>query len=268
MCRWAAYRGPEIHLEELVSRPGHALVRQAREARLGATGTNADGFGLAWYGARPEPGLYRDVLPAWADENLLSLARTVRSRLFLAHVRAATGTATSRNNCHPFAVGRWCFCHNGQIGGFERLRRRAELLISEAFYAHRRGTTDSEAFFLLALTEGLDRDPKGALERAAGKIEALARAAGAAPLLRLTAALSDGRRLHAVRYASDGQAPSLFHRLCPLRGGRAVVSEPLDEDVSGWFEVPQATFVTFDAGDAIRMEPFRPAAAAAPAAAA
>ena len=31
------------------------------------TAVNADGFGLAWYGERPEPGLYRDVMPAWSD---------------------------------------------------------------------------------------------------------------------------------------------------------------------------------------------------------
>ncbi|MEM7670705.1 MAG: class II glutamine amidotransferase, partial [Pseudomonadota bacterium] len=107
MCRWAAYIGEPIFLEEIVTAPEQSLIQQSLHANKAATEVNADGFGLAWYGERPEPGLYRDVLPAWSDDNLRSLAAQVRSRLFMAHVRASTETATSRNNCHPFAVGRW-----------------------------------------------------------------------------------------------------------------------------------------------------------------
>jgi predicted glutamine amidotransferase len=49
-------------------------------------------------------------------------------------VRASTGGATSRTNCHPFVAGRWSFMHNGQIGGFERLRCRLESEISDDLY--------------------------------------------------------------------------------------------------------------------------------------
>ena len=128
MCRWAAYLGRPIFLEDIVSRPGHSLIRQSHGAVRCQTPVNADGFGLAWYGERDEPGLYRDVMPAWSDPNLRSLTATVKSPLFMAHVRASTGTATSRNNCHPFAVGRWSFMHNGQFGGYDGWRRAAELL--------------------------------------------------------------------------------------------------------------------------------------------
>lgn len=261
MCRWAAYVGPAIFLEEVITRPGRSLIHQSLHAARGHTATNGDGFGVAWYGELEEPGLYRDILPAWSDCNLRSLSRQVRSGLFLAHVRASTGTATARANCHPFVVGRWSFMHNGQVGGYDALRRRAEMLIPDPLYAERRGNTDSEALFLVALAEGLDRDPKGALERAAGRIEALAREHGAAPFLRLTAALSDGVRLHAVRYASDDRAPTLFHRLSCSRGGRAVVSEPLEQD-EDWAEVEPGSFVTFE-GTEVRVEPFRPAPPAA-----
>ena len=132
MCRWAAYIGSPIFLEDVICRPGHSLVRQSHGAQRCLTPVNADGFGLAWYGERSEPGLYRDVMPAWSDPNLRSLTATVRSHLFMAHVRASTGTATSRNNCHPFAVGRWSFMHNGQFGGYVRYRREVEALIPEA----------------------------------------------------------------------------------------------------------------------------------------
>ena len=151
MCRWAAYIGEPTFLEDIISAPGRSLTVQSLQARECKTGTNGDGFGVAWYGERPEPGLFRDVLPAWSDPNLRSLARQVRSHLFLAHVRASTVTATSRNNCHPFAVGRWSFMHDGQVRGYDRLRRRIDMMIPDELYDHRKGATDSEALFLLAL---------------------------------------------------------------------------------------------------------------------
>ncbi len=257
MCRWAAYAGEPIYLEDIVSRPGHSLIHQSHCATQCHSAINADGFGIAWYGDRPEPGLYRDILPAWSDPNLRSLTAQVKSRLFLAHVRASTGTATSRNNCHPFVHGSWSFMHNGQIGGYDGFRRDADMMIPEDLYPHRKGATDSEALFLVALAEGLAQDPRGALERAAARFIALSRAKGAAPHLRMTAALSDGQRLYAVRYATDEAAPTLYHRWSERRQGMAVVSEPLESDEGGWTEVPAASFCSFE-GQGVRVEPFLP----------
>ena len=93
MCRWVAYQGAPVFLEEFVSRPCQSLIAQSRHCREAKTEVNADGFGLGWYGERPEPGTFRDVRPAWSDENLLSLAHQIRSRQFFAHVRASTGAA-------------------------------------------------------------------------------------------------------------------------------------------------------------------------------
>lgn len=261
MCRWAAYTGAPIYLEEVVATPGHSLIRQSMQAARCVTAVNADGFGLAWYGERPEPGLYRDVMPAWSDPNLRSLTATVKSGLFMAHVRASTGTATSRNNCHPFAVGRWCFMHNGQFGGYGQYRREVEALIPDALYAERKGATDSEALFLIALGEGLAGDPRGAMERATARLEALARR-GDGPHVRLSCAFSDGRRLYAIRYASDDAAPSLYHRWSPSRLGRAVVSEPFDGEVEDWTEVPHGSFCVFE-GERVTVEAFRPASLSA-----
>ncbi|KEO60826.1 class II glutamine amidotransferase [Thioclava indica] len=257
MCRWAAYVGEPIFIEDIVSRPGHSLIHQSQCATMCHTAINADGFGVAWYGERPEPGLYRDVMPAWSDPNLRSLTETVKSGLFLAHVRASTGSATSRNNCHPFRHGRWSFMHNGQIGGYDGFRRAGEMMIPESLYPERRGATDSEALFLVAMAEGMEADPKCALERATARFETLARERGAAPYMRLTAAFSDGVRLYAVRYASDDHAPSLYHRWSDTRRGRAVVSEPLEVDESDWHEVPPGTFCTFE-GKRVSIEPFAP----------
>lgn len=257
MCRWAAYLGEPIYLEQIISDPEQSLMRQSLHAREGKTETNGDGFGVAWYGGRDVPGVYRDVMPAWADPNLVSLAHQVRSHCFLAHVRASTGTATSRTNCHPFAVGRWSFMHNGQVGGYGRFRRQVDMMIDEACYEYRQGTTDSEALFLMALGEGLDDDPKGALERATGRMEAMSRQAGTTPHMRMTVALTDGVALYAVRYASDDLAPTLYLGDQAFGGGQAVVSEPFGGDPSGWRSVAPGSFVTVSRY-AIEIEPFRP----------
>lgn len=243
MCRWAAYRGEPIYLEELVSSPAHSLIEQSHRATHAKTATNGDGFGIAWYGDRPEPGRYRDILPAWSDCNLKSLAFQIRSPLFLAHVRAATGGGTRRDNCHPFVHGRWSFMHNGQIGGFDTLRRPMEAMLDDELYAARSGTTDSELLFLMAVQFGLDRDPLGAIAETLGFVTRLARHLQQPLLIRFTAAFSDGITLYAVRYASDAYAPSLYAAPMGPAGGYCIVSEPLDDDDKAWVEIQSGTAV-------------------------
>ncbi|RIK86134.1 MAG: class II glutamine amidotransferase [Hyphomicrobiales bacterium] len=262
MCRWAAYLGEPVFLEDIVTAPCHSLIAQSHHALEAKTATNGDGFGIAWYGDRPQPGLYRDVLPAWSDCNLKSLCRQIRSGLFLAHVRASTGGATSRDNCHPFVSGRWSFMHNGQIGGFERLRRGLEQGLPDALYAERRGATDSELFFLMMLAGGLEDDPHGAAERAAGQVIEASLRAGLDPALKLTAAFSDGERLHAVRFSTVGNAPTLYAGAFRGATGRCLVSEPFDRDGPNWHCVPSGSFVTMTR-DGMATEAFQPARAAA-----
>jgi predicted glutamine amidotransferase len=95
------------------------------------------------------------------------------------------------------------------------------------------------------------------LERAAARFISLAKAKGALPYLRMTAALSDGKRLYALRYATDAAAPSLYYRWSETRGGMAVVSEPLEAEEGGWNEIASSTFCTFD-GDRVTVEDFMP----------
>ncbi len=261
MCRWAAYRGNPLYLEELVSSPAHSLIEQSHCANRAKTATNGDGFGIAWYGDHPEPGRYRDILPAWSDCNLRSLARQIRSPLFLAHVRAATNGGTRRDNCHPFVHGRWSFMHNGQISGFERVRRRMEALLPDTLFDARAGTTDSELLFLLALHFGLENDPFGAVAEAIATVEDFSHRHGGDALVRFTAAFSDGSRLYAVRYATDHKPPTLY--AAPMGGkcgkttGYCLVSEPLNDDVDAWMEIPDGSAITL-CDDGMRREIFEP----------
>lgn len=237
MCRWIAYRGSPVYMEDVVTRPRHSLVHQSLHATEAKTGTNGDGFGLGWYGDRPTPGLYRELRPAWSDENLLAICQQVRSGLFFAHVRAATGTATSRANCHPFSHGGALFMHNGQIGCYHALRRRIENLIPDCHYDGRAGTTDSEALFLIALSRGAERDPVGAMSGVLGDVLALMADCGLCDPLRFTAALAVGGDLYAFRWASDDKAPTLYWR--ETADGLTVVSEPIDDIRDTWRPVPQ-----------------------------
>jgi predicted glutamine amidotransferase len=246
MCRWVAYSGRPIFLEDFVSRPSQSLVAQSRHCLESKVEVNADGFGLGWYGERLTPGVFRDIRPAWSDDNLLSLAHQIKSRLFLAHVRASTGTATTRANCHPFSVGPWLFMHNGQVAGWEKVRRRIEAAIPDDLFSERTGTTDSEAIFLLMLANGLDHDPMAATQWVIGFVEAEMRKAQIAEPFKFTSAFTDGRKLYAVRYSTDAAPPTLYTKPCPESRGVLVASEPLETGHTEWTAVSGQSFVTVD----------------------
>lgn len=89
--------------------------------------------------------VFTSLKPAWADRNLYNLAEKISSRLFFAHIRAASstlgpshcagcdgelppwavanGSVSTELCCHPFRCGRFLFMHNGSVGGFNRIRR-------------------------------------------------------------------------------------------------------------------------------------------------
>ncbi|MDN3718753.1 class II glutamine amidotransferase [Roseibium salinum] len=230
----------------MICDPEHSLIDQSRNALSCKTAVNADGFGVAWYGDRQTPCLYKDVRPAWSDPNLLQIARHIRSGHFLAHVRASTGTATTRDNCHPFTFDRWTFMHNGQVGGYDKVRRRLDNMIPDDLYRGRMGGTDSESVFLVALAYGLNLHPRAAMARAVSEAEALSRYAGSTPHMRFAAAWSDGETLYAARYASDNLAPTLYYR--EFGDGVMVVSEPLDKARDCWMEVPQGHMIEVSQG--------------------
>jgi glutamine amidotransferase len=244
MCRFLAYIGEPVFLNSLVCEPAHSLLHQSLQAERAKTVTNGDGFGIGWYGEREAPAVYREVMPAWSDENLLALCHTLRSPLFFAHVRAATGTAIARQNSHPFRHGRWMFMHNGQIGGYAQVRRTLEARLPYELYAARKGATDSELLFLLALAEARRGLPiTDAVTKVFADTLALMHERGIDQPLRFSAALADGRNLHVFRLASDDEPPSLYVQRG--RRGTAVASEPLD-DAGHWQLLPCGSVVSFD----------------------
>lgn len=243
MCRLAAYIGPPVALSQVIVDPSHSLLEQSIHATEAKLTVQGDGFGFAWYDDSRDMGLYRDVLPAWSDGNLLSLCRMIRSPLFLAHVRASTSGETSRVNCHPFAVGNWSFMHNGQVPQIETIRRPLEATLPDNLYAARRGTTDSELIFLLLLANGLQDDPYGAVRRVLDLLHTHGRGSGAPTALRTTCVLSDGQTLYAFRHATDNRAPTLYVKQNE-DGSHILASEPLEPTRDGWNAIGSDQFVT------------------------
>ena len=274
MCRWMAWFGQPVLVDELLFKSQHGIVDQSLHSRLGAEPTNGDGFGLGWYGAGEGPAVYRSVAPAWGDANLRELAAHVESPLFFAHVRAAIGSPVQQTNCHPFRRGHWLFVHNGYLGGFHAVRRDLMLAVDPSLFADIQGSTDTEVVFHLALTLGLEDDPIDALERTVGLIEAVARRHGVSDAVQPSFGASNGESLWAVRYATADQPRSLFasadadsvRRLYPdnprfqrlTHDDRLIVSEPFSDLPGLWEEIPESTAVTVRTGGVLEQQPFTP----------
>jgi len=246
MCRWVAYAGPEIYLEDILFHQEHSIVSQSLAATQSQWVTNGDGFGVAWYTQRTTPGLFKDILPAWNDSNLRSLAAHIKTKLFFAHVRATTGTAVNRSNCHPFIWRNWTFMHNGEIGNWHKCRKDIEDLIDHTHYPHRNGTTDSEALFLVALSKGLTKDPITAMRESIKDVMGIMDEHGSKEPIRISCALSNGNEIWAFRFSSDNKSPSLYYGSPHTRASEpgknvinTIASEPSDSDASHWFKVEE-----------------------------
>ncbi len=272
MCRWLGYIGGPIEPKELLYDTERSLIEQSRSHAPGMAVPNGDGTGLGWYGRREVPALFRSDSPAWADETLRELSSEISSPLFLAHVRAGTGTPVQQTNCHPFRYQNWLFVHNGYVADFAKVRRELLMAVRDDLFENIQGSTDSELMFHLALTFGLQDDPLGALERMAGFVEAVGTAAGVAEPLQMTIGVADGERLYAARYASGPVVNTLFvsediesvRALYPERerfahfsdDARVVVSEPLMALPGLWREVPASSALIV--GQDVEDRPFRP----------
>jgi len=273
MCRWLAYSGSPVLLEELLYGRQNSLIVQSLHSRLGAEETNGDGFGIGWYGKQESPAVFHSVEPAWNDRNLRELAGHISSPLVFAHIRASTGSPVQQTNCHPFRHGRWLWMHNGFLDGFAKVKRDLTVAVDPELYPEIEGTTDSELMFHLALTFGLEDDPPQAVARTIGLVESVGHEHGLEFPFQGTIATSDGERVWAFRYSSEGKSRSLFfstdvrtlRALYPenelLRDlgdeSRLVVSEPLGDLPGAWNEVPESSYGVIQPGQD-EMHPFAP----------
>ncbi len=85
MCRFIAYKGEEVTLNDIVISPTNSLIEQSKDAKKRKKPLNGDGFGLSWYPTHndPFPARFVSIEPAWSNQNLQQIASKVRSQCFL-----------------------------------------------------------------------------------------------------------------------------------------------------------------------------------------
>lgn len=270
MCRWIAYSGKPVFIDRLVIKPSSSLVEQSLNSKMSfkhdgsILTTNGDGFGVGWYHLKDEPGLFKGAEPAWNNENLNEICAQTKAHIFMAHIRAASTGSIQRTNSHPFKYKNWLFQHNGYVQHFELLRQELQFDIAPEYFLSLKGTTDSETFFLLALTFGLQDNPKEALERTIKRIKQAYIRQNLSPDMIFSCALSDGKALYTMRYATGAKSHSQFystHAECMKdidedfssvpKDSVIVVSEPLDQSGEHWNEMPQNSFAVIQKGNVI-----------------
>ena len=167
MCRWLAYSGSPILLEELLYKPEHSLIDQSLSTHVSAwrplTGTVSSRLVRRLY---RNPAVFHSIEPAWNDRNVREVAGHVESPLF--PPTSALHRYGRPADQHPFRHGRWLWVHNGLVHDFGHVKRDLSIAVDESLYPHMEGSTDSELLFYLALTFGLEQDPPGAVERMVG----------------------------------------------------------------------------------------------------
>jgi glutamine amidotransferase len=165
--------------------------------------------------------------------------------------------------------------HNGVIREFHEVKRDLILAIDPSLYPMIEGSSDTEVFFFLALTLGLEDDPPAAVAAAVGLIEEVGRAHGVEHPIQMTVATSNGERIWAFRYSSERDSRTLFYstdvptlrKLHPevevlatvSDESRLIVSEPLRDLPGAWNEVPESSYGIVQPGPD-EMHPFVPQA--------
>jgi glutamine amidotransferase len=169
--------------------------------------------------------------------------------------------------------------HNGAIRGFHGIKRELALAVDPSLFAEIEGSTDSELFFFLALSFGLEANPVAAVEQAVGLIEDVGDHAGIEHPMQMTVATTDGTSVWGFRYSSERRSRSLYFStdVVQLRAlhpdlaflqevdeeSRLVVSEPLGDLPGVWNEVPESSYGIIQPGHD-ELGPFKPGRKARP----
>lgn len=257
MCRFAAYIGKKpILMSEIIYKPENSLINQSNNAKESSTNINADGFGISWYDRSidEKPGIFRSIQPAWNDRNLLHLTNKIKTKSFLAHIRASTVGDVTLNNCHPFAYEQYSLVHNGTVRGFEKIRRRLINELDEEIFSLIKAQTDSEHLFFLIinfLIQDRERNIETAIRKAFNWVSTSQVNLESENYSKLNIVLTDGISLIATRFATKNNKPlSLYYTQLESKKGEVqgtiIASEPLTNFRNDWHEVPENHYIKTD----------------------
>ncbi len=255
MCRHAAYIGPGITVDELVTALPHSLLKQSYQARELLTGSVcADGHGFGWVDPdRDEAGRYASAAPIWSDPNLRTMAPSIRSGLIIAAVRNATiATANAPEDAAPFQHGAHLWSLNGALEDFKGRWRDGPMRdwIAPEFRNVVQGQTDGEHLFAAWLSRIDSGDgPSAGLQALQSLLRDAVRFGDEQGLdVQLNILASDGEHLYATRAGNHPTQNSLY----TLQDGDdfpdawVVASEPLYDDPA-WEPVAADSVIAFAA---------------------
>lgn len=244
--RWLAYYGKPVGLERVLDGPRHALIEQSRPAGIGS------------YPASGEPEVVTSTDPGRAE-----------SHLFVVHLRARADEPLQ-----PLRHGKWLWIHDGQVRDWPMLAHDLVRAVDPTLPPPGE-PTHSEVLFRLALTLGLEQDAAGAVQRMVGLVEEVGRRHGVEHAFQGPVVATDGERLWAFRYSSDGSCPPVhfstrYATLKELYPGdprlagfdeetRLVASDPFDDLPGVWSHLPESSWGVVQQGQD-ELGTFRPAA--------
>jgi glutamine amidotransferase len=276
MCRFAAYLGRPLLVNDVMSRPKVSLIRQSSSATESDVTLNGDGFGIGWYNldVSEVPAVFVSALPAWNDMNLRNMSHQIQSSCFFAHVRAAEEGVVNQSNCHPFHYQKFLMMHNGGVGGFKKIKLSMLNALKPEFFHNIKGQTDSELLFALWLSslEELEAPTQAhfisAWERTLTILNSLQKEAGVKEETYLNVIISDGHQLMGLRYVKNAEEGLTLHyaegsafihhhgvcRMMPKENDHLhhpdnavlIASERLTGDTPEWKDVPNNHYIFVD----------------------
>ena len=144
MCRLFAMKSRKVNaVFPYLVEDHNALIHQSV--------SNPHGWGLAYYQDN-QAVILKSEKTAYQCSQFRSVSESLVADTVLAHIRKATVGFRKIENSHPFRFGVWTFVHNGNIKGFDSIKRFILQEIDPSLVDHIQGDTDSEAFFFLILS--------------------------------------------------------------------------------------------------------------------
>ena len=97
-------------------------------ADMGRDRRDKDGWGVGFYFSDGSAHVEKCAEKAWASKGYEMLARSVRSKVIVAHLRLASRASVCDRYCHPFKLffrnRDWLFAHNGDCESIVNYRTR------------------------------------------------------------------------------------------------------------------------------------------------
>lgn len=218
---------------------------------------NIDGYGIGFYNNN-RPIIYKSIFPPWNDTNFFHMIPVIKTKLMMAHIRAANCliedtlnhiyekkySPVYNYNCHPFSYENYLFLHNGCIDVFYKGKERKKIInkIDDDLLLNILGNTDSEYIFYLLMT--FIKKYNNVLKSIKKTIKFLNNFEG---IFSFNIILTHKKKIWVTRYINnllpDKQPPSLYY--LNNEDKLIVSSEPLDTSDNNWIYIEKNSIIEY-----------------------